>query len=49
MCYVWPPLFPGLHGGEEVVWIRSYLPEQSLKLLDVLHAVQTVKHAKYII
>ncbi len=36
LCVVWPALFPGLHGGEEVVWIRSFPFGQSLKLLDVL-------------
>ncbi len=33
VCMACP--LPGLHGGE-VVWIRSYLSRQSLKLLDVL-------------
>ncbi len=34
VCVACP--LPGLHGGEEMVWIRSYLFGQSLKLLDVL-------------
>ncbi len=34
--FVWPILVPGLHGGEEAVWIRSYLFVQFLKLLNIL-------------
>ncbi len=33
--FVWPVLFPGLH-GEEVVWLRSYLFGQPMKLLNAL-------------